>query len=66
MLSPWEAPKFNPFTFTDVPTGPESGLNPLSLIAGTGPVTVKVAPLLASPSTVTTTGPVVAPSGTRT
>jgi hypothetical protein len=46
---------------TDVPTGPDAGLS--AEIAGVG-VTVKFKPLLATPPTVTTTFPVVAPLGT--
>jgi hypothetical protein len=48
---------------TDAPTGPEIGLR--ALIAGVG-ITVKLAPLLATPLAVTTTLPVVAPLGTVT
>ncbi len=46
---------------TEVPTGPEVGER--LFILG---VTVKVTPLLACPLTVTTTGPVVAATGTGT
>lgn len=55
------APKFAPVTFTDVPTGPEVGLRLVILGA-----MVKSIPLLATPLTVTTTFPVVAPFGTGT
>jgi hypothetical protein len=48
---------------TDVPTLPDWGLRPVML--GTAP-TVKKMPLLEMPSTVTTTGPEVAPLGTGT
>lgn len=48
---------------TLVPMGPDVGL--IFEIAGGG-VTVKVRPLLATPLTVTTTLPVVAPAGTVT
>lgn len=54
-------PKFAPATVTEVPIAPEVGLR--ELIFG-GTVTVKEAPLLASPPTVTTTLPDVAPVGT--
>ena len=59
VLVPCVAPKLVPVISTDVPTGPESGLN--ARIVG---VTVNSAPSLASPPTVTTTPPVVAPAGT--
>jgi hypothetical protein len=49
---------------TDVPTGPETGFRLLML--GAVEVTVKSTPLLATPLTVTTTLPVVAPFGTGT
>ena len=61
VLDPWLAPKFVPVIVTEVPNGPEEGLTLVMLGAWT---TVKVTPLLASPPTVTTTGPVVAPAGT--
>jgi hypothetical protein len=61
VLEPWLAPKFAPETVTEVPNGPELGLKPLMLGGGT---TVKVIPLLWTPPTVTTTGPVVAAAGT--
>jgi hypothetical protein len=48
---------------TDCPTGPPKG-EMLEIVGGT--VTVNVVPLLASPSTVTTTLPVFAPDGTGT
>src|SRR5882762_6904641 len=60
-LDPWLAPKFVPVIVTEVPNEPEEGLTLVMLGAWT---TVKVTPLLASPPTVTTTGPVVAPAGT--
>ena len=63
VLVPWEAPKFAPVISTVVPAGPESGFKPL--MTGSVP-TVKGTPLLASPPTVTTTLPVVAPAGTVT
>lgn len=61
LLEPWLAPKFAPLTVTDVPSGPDVGLMPEMLGAGT---TVNVIPLLWTPPTVTTTGPVVALDGT--
>ena len=61
VLVPCEAPKLVPLTSTNVPSGPESGLN--EPIAG---VTVNSTPPLVSPPTVTTTSPVVAPAGTAT
>jgi hypothetical protein len=57
------APKFVPVIVTDVPTAPLVG-DRLVMLGGT--VTVKLTPLLASPPTVTTTLPVVAPDGTGT
>jgi hypothetical protein len=60
-LIPWVAPKLDPAMVTDVPTGPEVGLKLATLGGG---VTVKRVPLLATPPTVTTTFPVVAPTGT--
>jgi len=62
VLVPCVAPKFAPAIVTDVPTNPEFGLKLVMLGAGT--VTVKFTPLLATPPTVTTTFPVVAPAGT--
>jgi hypothetical protein len=63
VLVPFVDPKFTPVRVTTVPTGPEVGLK----LAIPGPVpTVKMGPLLASPPTVTTTLPVVAPLGTGT
>ena len=61
VLVPWVAPKLVPVIVTVVPSGPKTRLNPL--IAG---LTVKDTPLLAVPSTVTTTLPVAAPAGTAT
>ena len=62
VLVPCVAPKFVPVIVTDVPTGP---------LVGDRLVTVggdrhgeRAAPLLATPPTVTTTLPVVAPAGT--
>jgi len=62
-LKPWVAPKFEPAMVTEVPTGPDVGLRLVMLGGG---VTVKTTALLATPPTVTTTGPVVAPAGTWT
>lgn len=64
VLVPWLAPKFVPVTVMEVPTAPEFWLKPE--MVGPAAVTVKVTPLLATPPTVTTTGPVVAPFGTGT
>jgi hypothetical protein len=47
---------------TDVPTTPDAGFK--LAILGPGTVTAKLTPLLATPPTVTTTFPVVAPAGT--
>jgi hypothetical protein len=63
VLVPCVAPKFVPVIVTDVPTGPLVGDRLVTLGGG---VTVKLIPLLASPATVTTTLPVVAPAGTGT
>jgi hypothetical protein len=61
VLDPWLAPKFAPVIVTEVPRGPDVGLMLVMLGAV---ITVKLTPLLATPPTVTTTGPVVAPAGT--
>ena len=61
VLVPRVAPKPVPLIVTEVPSGPEAGLKPLM-----PSVTVNATPALASPSTVTTTLPVVAPAGTVT
>jgi len=58
-------PKFAPLIVTDVPTSPDVGLK-LVMLGGPGGSTVKPTPLLATPFTVTTTFPVVAPLGTGT
>jgi hypothetical protein len=63
VLVPTVGPKFVPLMITSVPTGPAVGFKPL--IFGGG-VTVNGRPLLATPPTVTTTFPVVAPTGTGT
>jgi hypothetical protein len=64
VLVPCVAPKFVPAIITVVPAAPEAGLK--VAMFGTAAVTVKLAPLLATPPTVTTTFPVVAPLGTGT
>jgi uncharacterized protein YjeT (DUF2065 family) len=64
VLVPCVAPKLAPVIVTDAPTNPDAGLRLVMLGAGT--VTVKLTPLLATPPTVTTTFPVVAPAGTGT
>jgi hypothetical protein len=61
VLVPWVAPKFVPVMVMVVPTAPLLGEIPAIL-----GVTVKLAPLLETPLTVTTTRPLVAPSGTGT
>jgi len=60
----WLEPKFAPVIVTAAPTGPEVGDK--LLIVGAVEGTVKLTPLLATPLTVTTTLPVVAPVGTGT
>jgi hypothetical protein len=62
-LVPCVAPKFAPLIVTDVPTAPEVGLR-LLMLGDAVLLTVKFTPLLATPSAVTTTLPVVAPLGT--
>src|SRR6266852_968121 len=59
VLVPWVVPKFVPVIVTDVPTTPAVGVRLVMLGA-----TVKLTPLLATPPTVTTTFPVVAPADT--
>src|SRR5439155_489985 len=63
VLVPFVAPNPVPAIVTDVATGPLVGVR-LVIVGGT--VTVNALPLLASPPTVTTTLPVVAPAGTGT
>src|ERR1051326_8264220 len=58
---PCAEPKFDPLIVTTEPTAPVFGARLEMLGAG---VTVNVAPLLACPPTITTTGPVVVPVGT--
>ena len=60
-LVPCVPPKLVPVIVTEEPTGPEVGFK-LVMVG----VTVKRAELLATPPTVTTTLPVVAPVGTGT
>src|SRR5882672_7819529 len=64
VLVPCTAPKFAPLMVTDVPTTPDVGFRLVML--GGDEVTVKFIPLLATPPTVTTTFPVVAPAGAGT
>ena len=59
VLVPWVAPKFAPEIVTEVPTEPLVGLR-LEMVGATWNAT----PLLATPPTVTTTFPLVAPDGT--
>lgn len=63
VLVPCVAPKFAPVMVTEEPTAPDVGFR-LVMLGGT--ITVKLEPLLATPPTVTTTFPVVAPAGTGT
>jgi hypothetical protein len=63
VLVPCVAPKFVPVMMTADPTGAEVGL--IAVMVGVGR-TLKLAPLLGTPATVTTTLPVVAPDGTST
>jgi hypothetical protein len=60
-LLPWLVPKLLPLIVTVVPTGPKLGDKLVMLGAE---LTVKVTALLATPPTVTITGPVVAAAGT--
>src|SRR6266550_6479658 len=62
-LVPCVAPKFVPVSVIDAVTAPLVGASDVSVAVGT---TVNVRPLLATPPTVTVTGPVVAPLGTGT
>jgi hypothetical protein len=63
VLAPLVAPKFVPATVTGVPMAPLAGERLVMLGVGS---TVNVVPELGTPSTVTTTLPVVAPAGTGT
>jgi hypothetical protein len=58
---PCAAPKFAPEIVTKVPTIPDDGER---LVTTGRPDTVKLAPFVATPLTVTITFPVVAPGGT--
>jgi hypothetical protein len=62
VLAPCVVAKFAPLIVTEVPITPDAGFR--AVILGAGTVTVKLTPLLATPPTVTTTLPVVAPVGT--
>src|SRR5258708_26657087 len=64
VLVPCVELKFVPVMVTAVPPVPGVGLS--AVMFGAGVLTVKLAPLLAIPPTVTTTLPVVAPLGTVT
>jgi hypothetical protein len=63
VLEPWLPPKLVPAIVTEAPMGPDVGFTLVMLGVG---ITVKATPLLDTPPTVTTTGPVVAPAGTGT
>ena len=63
LTAPFVVPKLVPVIVTAVPAGPKAGD---SLEMAGGGITVNVTPLLATPLTVTVTGPVVAPVGTCT
>ena len=65
VLEPCDPPKLVPEIVTEVPTRPEVGLR-VEMFGPGDEVTVNVMLLLATPPTVTTTGPVVAPVGTGT
>jgi hypothetical protein len=65
VLVPCVAPKFAPVIVTEAPTKPDVGFR-LVILGATDDEIVKVTPLLATPPTVTTTLPVVAPLGTGT
>jgi hypothetical protein len=64
VLVPCVAPKFVPVIVTGAPANPDVGFKLVMLGAVLAAVTVKLMPLLATPPTVTTTFPVVAPAGT--
>ena len=63
VLEPWVAPKDVPVIVTGVPTDPLLGAR---LVALDVDITVNATPVLATPPTVMTTFPVVAPAGTGT
>lgn len=62
-MVPMVGPKFVPVMVMMPPIGPDEGVT-LAILGGG--VTLKATPLLATPPTVTTTLPVVAPVGTST
>jgi hypothetical protein len=64
VLLPWLDPKFAPDIVTAAPIAPDVGFRPVIVGVGNEVVIVKPRPLLATPPTVTTTLPVVAPVGT--
>ena len=69
MLASWAAPKLDPEIVRDAPAGPLFGERAVTLGSGArvgGTVTVYGSALLATPPTVTTTFPLVAPAGTGT
>jgi hypothetical protein len=66
LLVPCVEPRLDPVIVTAVPTAPLVGDRLVRLGAAVVLVTVNVRPLLATPPTVTTTFPVVAPDGTGT
>lgn len=59
-LVPWEPPKFVPVNVTVAPVGPDVGVSEVSVGVG---MTVNAIPLLVCSSTVTVTGPLLAPTG---
>ena len=61
-LVPCDEPRFAPVIVTPSPTAPDVGLRLVML--GVDGITVKLTRLLASPPTVTSTLPVIAPLGT--
>jgi len=63
VLVPWLEPKFEPVIVTGVPSPPDVGERLVMVGVGS---TVKDVPVLATPFTVTTTFPVLAPLGTVT
>jgi len=61
VLVPWLDPNLDPEMVTDVPAAPDAG-DRLEMLGAS--MTVKLTPVLATPPTVTTTLPVLAPDGT--
>lgn len=61
VLVPWLDPNLDPEMVTDVPAAPDAG-DRLEMLGAS--MTVKLTPVLATPPTVTTTLPVLAPEGT--